>query len=481
MLPNGIDNGGFGMISQDEYEVLRKALDSGYDVGGTSQTGGGAWRLESLEDSLTSLTHAERHIVFYNDIPKGPATSTAIEYARRTDLGDESGGFYSSGELPISHDATYDRKVALVKFLGDVREVKMPFLLTSTLVDQRTEMTRTGTMWLLRLAEKSLFRGNAKLGLAGAEFEEYDGLETFIERDASVSNTMNKWGDPLDEDDFRNAGQRVVDAYGIATHVYVPSQILEDYNMAYLKTQTLPLTQTPGGNMTAGFSIDKLKTVAGEYQFRPTFLYGGMTREIPKTTVPSNAPSPALASVVGALTGAPATATWYQALKMVSAASAGTVTYKVSVANRYGESAVATSAGVAVAYAARDQNITVTLTNPAAYVNAPTHACIYRNDTYADGTSSGYYLVKRISLTSVAGAGTLAWADTGSDMPGTYRAFQGQLSPDVLKLKQLLPFTRIPLPPLSLSERFALVMFHVPIMKIPDRWVMIKNIGRRTL
>ena len=122
---NLFGHAGLGQISSGEFEELRKALSTGYDVGGTTQTGGGAFRLESLDAQLGVLTERAHEIVLLNDLPRGKATSTAIEYARRTALAPENGGFISEGELPVEADDTYDRAVAFVKYAGTLKNVTM--------------------------------------------------------------------------------------------------------------------------------------------------------------------------------------------------------------------------------------------------------------------------------------------------------------------------------------------------------------------
>jgi len=474
---------GFGAMSGDEFEMLRKAIDSGYDVGGDTQTGGGAWRLEFLENTLAILTQQMRHISFWNDIPKVPATSTAIEYARRSALGLEQGGWYASGELPLSHDSDYDRKVALVKFLGDVREIKMPFLLTRTLVDQRAEVTQAGTLWLLSILERSLFRGNAKLGVGGAEFEEIDGLETFISRDAPADNIINLGGSPLEEGHIRNAGQVVIANYGVGTHIYAPSEILEDYSASYLKQQYIP-TPVAGGGVAAGMRVDRLYTAGGDYLLRPLFLYKGCTRELPKTSAPTESPAPnptvAIAGIQASTTGQWGTAL---GLNAAGAGASGSVEYQVAYANKFGEALAVLSSPTsqAVTYAQRDDHVRITITNPSGFTQAPTHFVVYRRDTYADGTVSPWGQVARVALDSVAAGASQNWDDDGAHMPGMAKAWFMELNQNVMHVSQLLPFTRIPLPALTLAERFALVMFLSFVMRIPNRVVEFRNIGRRTV
>jgi len=470
---------GFGAVPAQEFDALQKAIGAGYDVGGTTQTGGGAWRLEFLESTLAVLTETMRQVTFFRDLPKPNARSTAIEYARRTDVGSRHGGFYRAGELPLSHDAAYDRNVALVKFLGDVREIEMPFLYTDTLVEKRAEVTDTGTMWLVGQLERALFKGNAKLGVNGAEFEEIDGLETFVERDAWADSVINLWGEPLEEGHLKQAGQVVIDARGVANRMYGSNKVIEDFASSYRLQQKY---EGNNAGMVVGSRIDRIETAGGTYIPRTLYLYSGLTKEQPVPSAPDNAPSPA-PTVTIALTAA--TAEWGKSLGLTAkgTGSSASVEYQVSYGNRYGEGVPVTStpASQAITYAQREtQNVRVTITNPAAFTNQPTYAAIYRKDTDADGNESDWGCVARVSLANVTPGGTTTWDDNGENMPGTERCWLGELSENVLHLSQLLPFTRIGLANISLSERFALVMFISFVCRIPNRWVEFRNVGYRT-
>ena len=119
----GSNNGlsGFGVGSESDIAELSKALEAGYQV--SSQTGGSALRVESLEASLKVLTYSASHIKFWKKVPKSPAYSTVEEYNQLSDYGGQNSPFLQEGELPASSDSSYVRRTQLVKFLGTTREV----------------------------------------------------------------------------------------------------------------------------------------------------------------------------------------------------------------------------------------------------------------------------------------------------------------------------------------------------------------------
>lgn len=65
---------GFGTVPAQDVNELQKALEAGYQV--TSQTGGSALRVESLEASLKVVTFTNNHIKLWKKVPKSPAYST---------------------------------------------------------------------------------------------------------------------------------------------------------------------------------------------------------------------------------------------------------------------------------------------------------------------------------------------------------------------------------------------------------------------
>jgi hypothetical protein len=114
---NGFGGGSLG--SAEILEDLNKAISTGYDI--SSQTGGAALRPQSLESTLKVLTFHDQHVKLWKKINKIPAYSTAEEYNRLTEYGENSGGFFQEGGLPREEDTEYSRQVALVKFLGTTR------------------------------------------------------------------------------------------------------------------------------------------------------------------------------------------------------------------------------------------------------------------------------------------------------------------------------------------------------------------------
>jgi len=167
-LANGLN--GFGVTTQAEVDSLNKALTAGYQVNPLLLTGGGAFRVESLENSLKVLTYGDQHIKFWKKIPKHPAYSTVEQYGQLIDYGRQQGAFVGEGVLPETNDSTYARQAAFVKFMGTTREVSHPMtLVNSAFGNVVARQNQDGILWLLKNLEQSLFWGQSNLVPGGTK------------------------------------------------------------------------------------------------------------------------------------------------------------------------------------------------------------------------------------------------------------------------------------------------------------------------
>ena len=126
---------GFGVSTSQEVDELNKALYAGTGRGGAADgvpvggASGSPLRVESLEATLRVVTFTLGHIKFWKMLSKLPAFSTVEEYNQLTSYGGDNGAFTNEGDLPETQDSNYERKTALIKFLGTTREVTHPMTL----------------------------------------------------------------------------------------------------------------------------------------------------------------------------------------------------------------------------------------------------------------------------------------------------------------------------------------------------------------
>ena len=77
---NGVGSAGSGDIA-----LLQKALEAQQGITDIANLQSvGALQPQSLEGTLALLTHSEKHLTLWRDIPKGNAFSTLEEYSVQT-------------------------------------------------------------------------------------------------------------------------------------------------------------------------------------------------------------------------------------------------------------------------------------------------------------------------------------------------------------------------------------------------------------
>jgi len=455
-----------GFTSMREVEELNKALEAGHDR--PVSTGGGALRVESLEASLKVLTHQAKHCAFWQRVPKLPAYSTVEEYNQLTAVGDESGAFIPEGTLPDTVDSTYNRATSLVKFLGTTRSVSHPMTLVRTNIgDVMAQENANGILWILKNLEWGLFNGDADMCYLGAatdsthrEGVEFSGLEKQI----NAANVVDLKGAPLSEGAFSYAAQLVASNYGVPSDCFLSFAAHQAFCDTMLPKERVPLP-TQGGGYTVGANIPDVNTPFGKVNLNPdVFLNSGKTP--PSAATSTNAPTAPATFAAAAMAGTDGV--W------ATHGGAGTYNYAVTAVNRYGESA-AVNAAAAVTVAAADlgKHVPFTITNAAAVSVAPEYFNIYK--TLPGGTTK--YLVGRIRANSVANAGTTTWDDTGLWMAGTTKAFVGELSPQVISVKQLAPLMKMDLATLAPAYRWMILCYLTFILYAPKKWVQFINVG----
>ena len=445
---------------------LNKALAAGYDHPGA--TGGGALRVESLEASLKVLTFQAKHCAFWQRVPKLPAYSTVEEYNQLAAVGDESGAFLPEGTLPETVDSTYNRQTSLVKFLGTTRSVSHPMTLVRTNIgDVMAQENANGILWILKNLEWGLFNGDADMCYLGAatdsshrEGVEFNGLTKQID----AANVIDMKGNPLTEGAFSYAAQQIASSYGNPTDVFLSFAAHQAFCNTMLPKERVPLP-APGGGFTVGVNIPDVATPFGKVNLNPdVFLNSG--KNPPTTATASGAPTAPASITAGVLAGTDGV--W------ASHEGEGVYGYSVSAVNRYGESAaVALATPVTVGEADVAKHIPLTITNASAVTTAPEYFNIYK--TKAGGSVK--MLVARIRANSVANDGTTTWNDTGLFMAGTTRAYMGELSSQVIAVKQLAPLMKMDLAVLAPAYRWMILCYLTFILYAPKKWVEFINVG----
>ena len=478
------DVNSFGITSMREVEELNKSLTAGYDY--PPATGGGALRVESLEQSLKILTFQAKHCAFWQRVPKIPAYSTVEEFNQLINYGSNQGAFTLEGQLPNTNDSSYQRQVELVKFLGTTRRVTHQMTLVRTMIGDVVARENTnGILWILKSLEWALFNGDATMcyngnvsGTSHREGAEFNGLG------AQVDSTMiiDMAGAVLDEASIEAASQMLASNYAMPTNMFLSFGAHSAFSKSYYGNQRIMLpNQAVNGGYTVGTPIKTVATPFGEVELNPdVFLNSGIN---PPTTIPAPSQGP---STGGGLYSAPDSPVLALAETPLAGtdgvfgshgcpAAGATYQWKVTACNLTGESlpSAAVSETVTTAALAAANHVAMTITNSATMSVAPEYFNIYK--TLPGG--SVFYLVGRIQAGSQSASGVTTWNDTGILMANTSNAFMGEFSPEVISVKQLAPLMKMDLATLDPSIRWMILIYLTFILYAPKKWVKFINVG----
>lgn len=462
---------GFGAGQMSDVQDLQKALEAGYQISG--QTGGSALRVESLEGSLKVVTYTANHIKFWKKIPKSAAYSTVEEYNQLTSYGSNAGAFVQEGELPPSQDTTYARRTSLVKYIGVTKEVTHPMTVVHPAHGDVIALeNQNGILWLLQRIEDALFHGDSSLAFDG-ESEQWDGLDALID----PTSFIDLEGDPIQEADIEEAANQLVEQFAYPTDLWLGNRVASDLVKTFYPRERVQLPAPQNGMV--GMTINSMMTQAGVIEMNPNvFLRRAPSPSASATSASApTAPASAVGAVVAAADGD---------FNKGNPAGTNFFGYAVTAANRFGESAPTFNAtNVTITQAEKDgaDHITVTITNPGVIgAFQPEYFNIYRTNDMGTAVAStdpaDYSLIARIPSASVTGAGVTVFTDVNFILPFMQTAYLGQMTPDVLTMRQLLPMLRMDLAVLSPAYRWLILMYACPLLFAPAKWCRLINIGQ---
>jgi hypothetical protein len=344
------------------------------------------------------------------------------------------------GVLPNTEDTTYERKTALIKFLGTTREVTLQMLMVRAAHGDVVALeTMAGTNWLLRILEKSLFYGDSTVVT-----EEFDGIDAQIKADASAP-VIDLRGQPLLEGTITQATQLIADNFGVPTDLYLSHRSVRDLSLSLLPKERTLVPVAGNGDLGFGFAFTNMNTDFGKIAIHPdVFIKEGAAP--PSLATSANAPG-----VPSAVSGTASNTN----------SKLGTATYKYIITglNRFGESAGSSEVTQAIT---GGNHITLTITPGSGTTEG---YAIYRTGA---GGSVEKFLFKQAATAVV---------DDGTYVEGTGVAWLVQRDLENLSFKQLAPFMKVPLATIAPSVRFMMLLFGTPVVYSPRKNCRIINIG----
>jgi hypothetical protein len=460
---DGID--GYGSVGQQEVDDLNKALTAGQDISAPSAAAGEGFplRVESLENTLKTVTFTAKEIVFWKAIPKIPAYNTVEEHNQISSYGaNEDAGFIVEGALPESDDSTYERKYAVVKFLGTTRAVThVMSLVRPAHGNVIANETVNGTLHLLRILEKALYYGSSALSAV-----QFDGFLKLITDNADSDHVLDLRGAPLTEDIISDAVSTVRTSYGFPTNLHLNHKTKSELVKTFFpKERHNTFTDKNGviGTDVTGFTSE-----SGTVQFTSnTFLIGNTAS--PNAALIGDATKipgyPAIATITPTGTDAP----------LFTADDAGDYYYSVAACNRYGRSvSIAYGSPTAVTVAATEHVPIPVTPSTTGGAGATEWYEVYR--TKKNGASGTQKLILRVKNTEGTGAQTII--DYNASLPDTTNALLLQQNLESLSFKQLAPMVKIPLATIATSVRWCQVLYGVPVLYAPNKNFIFNNVGR---
>lgn len=436
--------------NMEQLVELNKALEAGSGIAVSGSSGGTALRVQSLEATLKTVTFTEQHARAWRMIPKKKANSVAEEYTTLNDYGEAGETFLPEIATPGVVDDTYERLVKQVRFLGVTKEVSLAALMSKTIGGSLEALqARNGTRQIIGSLEWNIFEASSEANPLA-----WDGIrkqvEDWVAANPSDSDCIvDLRGEPMTPEIFEDVCATVVQHYGQADHAFMPVHVYSDWSK-----QLMPEERFQLGTATNrfGLQVKEFQSQSGgmvQMHQCPLLNYA---RQCPTSALGNNAPT---APTVAQSAVADAD----------SQLTADTYTYRVIARGQNGTSAPSTAVSQAIVVG---QSARLVITEPSGAITFD----IYRATA---GDTRLFYL----TTVACSGTGTTTYDDDGEWIAGTSRAYVGDIDQDqVIAFHRLSDLVKMDLAQLGTAKRFMLLMYGVPIVYIPRRWVVLKNIGR---
>lgn len=482
-----------------QAEELMKTLQVGHGYLGapTSLVGGGAFGVESIDNTLKSVTYDASNLVMWPAIAQDKAYSLVEQYVRTNAYGDGGSPYIPESGSPVMNDAEYNRHAQKVVFFSTRRGVS----LASTLVRQNFggdiegRETQSGTLWMLEKLEREMYKGMAdfsnagkfdgsmaaiplkiqNLNLSGAEMQIRSGDNDFSAQarafdgyGGTQSVILTKDGDILNESDFEDLANTLAENFGRPAEMHLAPKNLSDFiKQFYPKERVNNLGVVDG---KAGYIVREMVTTAGGISLKPNVFLK------PKEAKKSQADRVGCPGVVGGLENAAVASVVSGSGNLLDQAAAGSkllagdvYVYEVTAVNEQGEAA-ASLVSEPVTIAADGNNVSFFIVAPVSGF-APTHYAVYRTSATGAG-------VKQFIGYVAYSAAKTKFTDLGNKVGGAAAAYMLDMRPEIMIWKQLSPLLKINLAPVTTAKEFLLWLAGCLIIFAPRKSGIIENIGK---
>lgn len=480
----GLENYAEGFAGDDLIKAMQAGQITGRDTTGLSLTQE-PLKVESLETALKVLEFRTQDVKLFNALPKKTAYNTVEEYLQLASYGSERGGFYDEGELSDVEDSTYIRRAEHVKYMQVTGEVTLQAQMVRSYVDAMRQEVQNKIMWILRLADKALTKGDADVIVQefNSIYKQHQSVGTatgLLYADNftyyNSDTVLDLRGESLKQEHIEKASVMVDLNYGSATDFFGPTTMVSALSQDYYNRQRILFGagSTSVATGALGTVPTTIGTTLGNIRLNSDkFMKADEPKRVNSSaTSPFAPPAP---TVSGASVVSPDSQSLYQA------GDAGDVFYAVSAINKKGESAL-TVVGTAVTLAAGSSvDLSVTAT---AGANPTQGYVVYRTKvtTASSPTDLLFYPIFKVSVSAAQagydGGSANTIRDRGMFLPDTDQGFVAQLDDEVLAYKQLAPISKLDLAILAPSRRFLVFSYGTPVLFAPRKLVRIINAGK---
>ena len=469
--------GATGAIGTDALDALQKALTAGYGTDVATLSGGGAFRIQSLDKTMQSTIQSNQDFRLFNALPKPKASATVDEWTEQSGVGGFLGGS-TNGETGVIADAsgTYNRRVGLVKFLMTRRQVSFVSTLQNNIADIEAVEYENGALQLCTDVEHLLFEGDSSVVPT-----EFDGITAQITQGVASGqidggHVIDAQGKSLSSINLVNTAAatiRGVGSFGRPTDLFMSLNTQADFDNNLDPAFRVALTNAPNGGVMVGAPVIGIRTSHGNIKTNDDVFIRD-----DRATTPFECRYPATAAgQVAIKPQAVAGVAANDTASMFGAQQAGLFNYLVTGVNAAGQSTGVISAQVAVA---AGQAVSLTITGSAG--GQETGYCISRNrlngGAVAVGGADGFSDFREMVRIPRTGPNTV-WVDRNRDIPGTVKAFVLNMTPGMTAItwRQFLPMCKFPLFPTNAAVvPWAQLLFGYLRITKRNHHVVIKNI-----
>jgi len=447
---------------------ISKAFSAGEGTGSDmtdldTLTGGRAITIENIDTDLKNTAESRNNLVWYNLLRKKPIHAVLDQWMVLSDHGTNAaqrhsfGKFRTEGAFPNASDVTLERKVDSTKFIRDMRDLTHVAETVRTMAEKHQIINNAAAITILEAMELATVFGNSDLmptqydGLYKQILDAYNaGYTDAIVDCRATGSTSYSQGDQISEEKLDIGAERILNNYGVATDMVMPTKIKSDLNkiLPVSRRVNLPAAQAAGaqnmllGQPAAGFYSDFAYQWGNggdpHFKFRSsidTFFPSGESAGMlaPSADFPSATDAPAEPTGVTAAVAS-------DAASKFGAGDAGDYWYKVSAVDADGIS-VSTAVASAISVAA-GQKVTLTATCNDSTI---TGLSVYRSAMNA-ATNADCRWIADVAINNPVS--TTDVIDLNLILPGTSVAIliSNAEETDAMDYRQLMPFLRMELP-----------------------------------